>query len=75
MNNCAECRWEPNRLIPKKKRRPYNEKRKHCRFTTSCMEAYRGEQWQLSTMDYLNRNGDCPYFEIPRPWWKVWRPK
>jgi len=53
---CFDCVWEP--------KRPYNERRKYCLYITMKPWSYHGEQYKLSTMDYLNGTGACPYFHM-----------
>ena len=41
-----------------------------CNYIRKNIKHYRGEQYQKSTMGYLNKNGHCGYYKIK--WWKAW---
>ena len=58
LRECPSCIYEP--------KPPYNERRAYCLYHR-LIRAYHGEQARLSTMDYLNGDHNCPYYEY-KPW-------
>jgi len=59
---CDNCKWG-------KDNSPLY-KNQYCNYVLFKMKDYRGEQTKRSTINYLNKDNDCPYYK--RKWWKFW---
>lgn len=61
---CKNCKWDRDFSA-------YNKfQKKYCNYIIKNIGYYRGEQRRLSTVEYLNKNNDCPFYK--RKWWKFW---
>ncbi|MBA7483470.1 hypothetical protein ES707_18985 [subsurface metagenome] len=50
---------------------PRYERRHYCKFVKRKIKHYKGEQMVRSIMEYLNQNGDCPYYKKnKKKWWR-----
>lgn len=62
--HCKNCKWDRDFSSYTK------FQKKFCKYISGRIRSYFGEQLQRSTVDYLNKNNDCPYYK--RKWWKFW---
>ena len=67
---CIDCRYLP---MKRKDWIPQRGRTSYCKYITGNVGHYRGEQRKRSTMWYLNKFADCPYFAEPFKWWQFWK--
>lgn len=58
--DCENCKYYPKEY---RKNPPPKHMDSFCRYVYEKMRYYKGEQYRRSTMHYLNKNSDCPYFK------------